>query len=259
MLGPAVSAEAIKVRIQTVDKNVHIGTLTERSDGSVVFCPNAGTPIRLTDAQIGLIQFPVNDDQEQQIDRLTAEGNYFQLEAVLRELLSPYLPYVELPSNVTDKFLKWMAASFWVGDYERVQTLSVALERFGSRNQMSLQSRFYRELSRLEKGDFEAMKAFLATPQAAEVFPPESPARLYIDARMFQHEKNYTQAIRSVSRLMALYSRNGDWMPQAELLCAELYIQLKMPESAREVLADIREFYSNPKVQEKAAAIAAGQ
>lgn len=255
--GLTAFSDPIKVRIQTADKKVLIGTISDRIPGSFTFTPSAGGPVRYTDSQIALIQFPVNDDQEVQIARLTEEGIYSQLEAVLKETLLPYLPYVELPSNVTPKFADWMAAAFWIGDYDRVKELSAALERFGSANALATQSRFYRELARMESGEFDAMKAFLKTPEAARIYPQESPARLFIEARLAQQEGRYIPAIRTVSRLMALHSRNADWMPKAELLCLELYYQLKQPVSAAAVLEDIKEFYSDPKVQEKAAAIAA--
>ena len=53
-----------------------------------------------------------------------------------------------------------------------------------------------------------------------------------------------------------MHSADADWMPRAELLCAELYVQLEMPESAESVVTDINTFYSDPKIKEEAAAIA---
>lgn len=257
MAGSAFSSEEIKVRLQTKDTKIYIGTISDRAADSVVFRAKDGAPVRFTDAQIAYVQFPVNDDQEELIKRLSDEGEYSKLAGVLGELLLPYLPYVELPSNLTAKFLNWMIASYWAGDYDRVETLSLALERFGAVNNMAATARFYRMLALLEKGGFQTMETFLATPQASEIYPPDSAARLYIEARLAQHAGDYIAAVRSAARLMALHSRNADWMPQAELLCEELYFQLKMPESAEAVLADIKEFYTDPQVQEKAAAIAA--
>jgi hypothetical protein len=101
------------------------------------------------------------------------------------------------------------------------------------------------------------MEAFLKSPDADTVYPPESAARLYIEARRLQHGKNYIQAIRTAALLMVRHSHDSDWMPKAELLCAELYVQLDMPGAVNAVLADISVFYPDPDIQKQAAAIAA--
>ena len=65
------------------------------------------------------------------------------------------------------------------------------------------------------------------------------------------------EAIQIAARLIAEHGNDTVWMPRAELLCAELYFLLDMPESAQAVLTDINEFYSTPEIQKKAAALAA--
>lgn len=252
----SVQAESIKVRIQTRDGKIHIGSLQEMSGGSVLFDPSGAAPaVRLPAAQIGYVQFPVDDDDEERIKRLFNEGRYRELAEPLDELLPPYMDYIGLPSNLSRKFLRWMVVSYWTDQFDRVLMLADELKRFP--DEFEEKSRFYRGLVLLEKDDFQALDAFLSSVSVDAVYPPESAVRLYLEARRLQHQEEYIPAIRTAARLMAIHSGDADWMPKAELLCAELYFQMDMPESAQAVLADIREFYADPNIKKKAAAIAA--
>jgi hypothetical protein len=253
----AVHAEPIKVRFQTRDKKIHIGTVTEREAGSIVFLQDGATaPVQVPDAQIGFIQLPVKDRDIEKIERLMAGGKYGPAVAQLDEMLMPFIDYISLPSNLTPEFLRWMIASYWVGNEDRVLMLAEVFEGFKG-SEFEKKARLYGGLVRLEQGDSQAMEAFLKRPEAETIYPPNSAARLYIDARIFQSRKKYIQAVRTAALLMALHSHDADWMPKAELLCAELYFQMDMPESAQAVLADIRKFYDDPNIQKKAAEIAA--
>ncbi|MBM4151950.1 MAG: tetratricopeptide repeat protein [Kiritimatiellaceae bacterium] len=250
-------AEELKARLQTQDKKVQNGVLVSRQAGSIDFRADGGQTVRVPIAQVAYLQFPINEEDDQQLTRLFNDGDYQKLAPWLDELLTQKMPYIDIPSNLTPNFMRWMIASYWSGGYDKTIEISKALERFGDVDNYKNKALFYRGLAQLEKGDYAAMEAFLASPAGSVIYPVDSVSRLYIDARIAQKNKQYTSAIRIASRIMALHSRDADWMPQAELLCAELYFQMKMPESAKSVLADITEFYSDPQIQKKAAAIAA--
>lgn len=257
LFAAAVHSEPIKVRFQTRDKKIHIGTVIERPAGSIVF-QKTGAPstVQVPDAQIGFIQLPVKTRDVEKVKRLMDDGEYGPAAGKLDEMLMPFMDYISLPSNLTPEFLRWMIASYWVGNDERVLSLAKVFEGFKG-SEFEKKARMYGGLVRLEQGDSQAMDAFLKRPDADAIYPPNSAPRLYIDARMLQSQKEYIKAVRTAALLMALYSRDADWMPKAELLCAELYFQMDMPESAQAVLADIRKFYDHPNIQKKAAAIAA--
>jgi hypothetical protein len=255
LLSVAAAAAPISARVQTRDGRVQIGKLTGRSSGMLNFQAGSGAVASIPDSQVNYIQFQISDDDEEQIKRLFDEGEYRKLAEPLNELLPEYLPYIDLPSNLSHKFLRWMVVSYWTGEYDRVMVLSDVLQKFPK--EFKTQSRFYRGLAQLEKKDFQSLEKLLAGPDGDAVYPPQSAARLYIDARLLQNRKQYVPAIRTAAALMAEHSRDADWMPRAELLCAELYGQLDMPESKKAVLDDIHEFYSDPRIQKQAAAIAA--
>lgn len=254
----AQAQDPLRVRIRLTNSKEYLGTVSSRDSGSIVFVPyGAEQPFRIPDSQIDNIKLLLtSSSDEKEIARLFDAGEYRPAAEKLNILLSPYSDYIMLPSNLTPLFLKWLAASYWIGDLDRTLMLATALAGAVSPEEQRTLL-FYGGLARLEKGDFQGMKAFLKSPDADTVYPLESAARLYIEARMLQHEKNYIQAIRTAALLMVRHSRDSDWMPKAELLCAELYVQLDMPAAANAVLADISMFYSDPDIQKQAAAIAA--
>lgn len=254
-------ANSINVRLQMTHELARSGTLLAREAGSVIFQPSAaGQPaLRIPDVRIENIQFPESAIEDGLIQQLYSDGQYSDLADRLSALLAPYQDYLTLPSNLNQKTLYWMEAAFWSGDYHRTQELAHSIERLPSAAHKQY-ARFYRGLTTLAAGDFAATEAFMAEKQADELYPTDSAARLYIEARLLEHQGKPDEAIRRATRLMALHSRDTDWMPQAELLCARLYLALDMPESAQAVLADIRDFYSeNATIQKQAAALAADQ
>jgi hypothetical protein len=257
LTGLGFADDAVKVRIKTVDKRNYSAALVSHDGGAVLFnVANDPVLYKIPDAQIASIEFPLDKREEEARQRLFDEGNYKPLAEQLQTKLTPLMPYASLPSNLNQAFLQWMTASYWIADYDRTLALAAALQPLKTEG-LSSEVLFYSQLAKLAQGDFQTLETFLKTPDGDRIYPPGSAVRLYIDARLLQRQAQYIPAIRTAARLMARHSRDTDWIPQTELLCAELYFQLDMPESARAVLADIKEFYSDPQIQKQAAALAA--
>jgi hypothetical protein len=258
LTGMAMGAGPVDVRLKIRGKKTYSGTLSGLEAGSVLFQPSgAPNPVRIPNAQIESVRFPVEREDVEQIKRSFDQGDYDQVAEKSAAVLAPFLAYITLPSNLTPLCQQGMIASYWIGNYERVDTLSKTLAKVPGDEELAHDLRFYNGLMLLETGGFQALETVLKSPAADGVYPQDSAARLYIEARLLQQKKEYNSAIRTAALLMALHSGEADWMAKAELLCAELYFQLEMPESAQAVLAAINEFYTDPNVQKKAAAIAA--
>ena len=65
-------------------------------------------------------------------------------------------------------------------------------------------------------------------------------------------KSDYNRAIELVSYIIAFNSQDPEWTQPAELLCAELYTELKMYDSAEEVINQILLLYPNSLESEKA-------
>jgi hypothetical protein len=256
-LGATVHAEPVKVRIQTTDNKIHIGSITGQSGGSVQFVAAASAEPRLIPAgQITSVKFSMKERDEEEIKRLHETGEYREIYPRISEILQPFRPYVNLPSNLAQNYLYWMESAYWANDYGLVQQLAGGLRQ--SRDpEVQKHNFFYIGLMLLESGTDAAVEALMARPSIDTIYPPGSAVRFYVDACVLNRRGEFLKAVRTAARLTAVHSRDVDWMPKAELLCAELYFKLDMPESAQAVLADIKQFYTDPNIQKKAAAIAA--
>jgi tetratricopeptide (TPR) repeat protein len=241
-----------------ISRGTLAGVFEERGQGFVIFRLKEGTnKARINDNQLVSVTFKPGVDLAP-VKRKFDSGAYQEVADTYSQVLPPFQPYIGLPSNLSDEFPRWMVASYWAGDYSRTIELAEALIPVSGETFRETAD-FYSWLARMEMGEFEAMAAFMKTAQAATLYPEHSAVRLYIQARLLKHEGRPLEAIRTTTRLIARHGHDGDWMPQAELFCAELYFELDMPKSAEAVLADIGEFYSNEAIKNKAAALAAKQ
>jgi hypothetical protein len=258
LIGTALGADSIDVQIKIRDKKTYGGILSGLEAGSVLFQPSGGASvIRVPATQVELVRFFVMNNDVERIQQLVDNGDYDQVAEESAAILAPFMPYITLSSNLTPLFQQWMIASYWTGNYELVDTLVKNLAKVRGGEALEHDVRFYSGLMLLEKDNFQTLETLLKSPAADAIYPQDSAARLYIDARLLQQKREYNPAIRSAAQLIAAHSGDIDWVAKAELLCAELYFQLEMPESAQSVLADIKEFYIDPNVQKKAAALAA--
>lgn len=249
-------ADALDVRIQLRDQRVLAGQLTGRVDGNVLFRQSAGEePVRVPDTAIQQIQFRVSSEENARIARFYDAREFRTIAEPLVRMLTPLLPYAGLPSNQTENFLRWMVVSYWVGEPERTLELAQVMSRFPE--PFGRAAAYYRGLAQAETGHLDAVAALLASDRGNELYEPGSAARMYLEARIKQHEGRTMEALRTAAAMMAAHSRSTEWMPRVELLCAELYFELGRMDSAQGVLDDIAEFYDDPMIQKRAAALAA--
>jgi len=80
-------------------------------------------------------------------------------------------------------------------------------------------------------------------------------AKLYLTALVERSENRSKDAMQTVVELIASYPNNMDWMPQTEYLCAELYLDLNMPESAAEVAHQVYVLYPGSEFKLEAKAL----
>lgn len=257
MLAAGATGAPLEVRIKTSSGRSLSGALEKRGDGFVLFRLNGDQLVQIADDELASIRFKMDEEWalvKQQFD----DGAYREVADTYNRMLPPFILYSGLSSNLSDDFPHWMIALYWVGDYGRAITLAKALIRVPG-DTIRDTADFYSRLARMEQGEFAEMTAFMKTPKAAALYPENSAVRFYIQARLLQYSGQSIEAIRTITKLIARHSHDGNWMPKAELLCAELYFELDMSESAQAVLADIADFYSDEDIQEKAAALVAKQ
>jgi hypothetical protein len=89
--------------------------------------------------------------------------------------------------------------------------------------------------------------------QAAKITSPEE--KLYVQACLERANGDPKRAIQTVAKVMALYSGKREWMARSELLSAELYLELGMPEAADVTARQVQNLYAGMDVAKKADAL----
>lgn len=77
-------------------------------------------------------------------------------------------------------------------------------------------------------------------------------ARLFFQANIYRAEGETEQALRTLAELNALYAREDRYIGRSELLSAELYLELGMPDQADVTARQVQMFYEGTELAEKA-------
>jgi outer membrane protein assembly factor BamD (BamD/ComL family) len=80
-------------------------------------------------------------------------------------------------------------------------------------------------------------------------------ARLCIQAAVQRAQGNLKEAVQTAAKAVALHSGERIWMARIELMIAELYLELGMPESAEVTARQVQVLYEGLGVEEDAGAV----
>ncbi len=253
----SASAQEIPVSLKVIDGRSLSGDLVARVADGIHFKQTGSTaPIKVPNGMIAGIRFRPKGLDEKELNALFDTEKFRELAERYESLYAPALPYASLLTGLDRHFLQWMIAAYWIGDNERMLQLAPVVEKIDN-PEYKAKSRYYRGLAQIRGGSLQDLELLLSQSDTDTIYPPGTSARLYLEARLLQMKEQPLDAIQIAALLIAEHGNDTVWMPQAELLCTELYFQLDMPESAQAVLADINEFYADPEIKKKAAALAA--
>jgi hypothetical protein len=80
-------------------------------------------------------------------------------------------------------------------------------------------------------------------------------AKLYVQARMEKAGGNSKRAIQTAAQVIALRSGEKEWLAQSELLIAQLYLELGLPDAADVTARQIQKLYAGMDVVKNADAV----
>lgn len=163
--------------------------------------------------------------------------------AVIRTLgpvAALYMNYAFLPNNREADLGLLMKTLYRNGNFEQAAALSVQL---AANPNMALQNsaKAYQALALLGAGDrtaAEEIRQKLTDPSA----------QLYLQACIERAESRPVDAIQTAVKLIAEHGNDMNWMPQTELLCAELYRELGMTNSAAAVARQTCKLYEGTNI-----------
>ena len=245
-----ISAELIMAGGKTWDVKIIQRIKTDQKDSLQLSINGriAGIPV----SAVKEINYDINLNIEKLID-LKEQRKYSLLINKLNDSLKPYELYEDIPSNLTKYRSLLMELYFLVNDYDNVISFANNIEKYSSDEELKSSAQVFLARSYIKNGSAErAEKLLKSNGWFDEISSNSNPEKLFILAELMRLKEDYNKAMELVSYIIAFNSQDTKWTQPSELLCAELYVELKMYESAKEVINQISLLYPDSIENEKA-------
>ena len=245
MLGVAVEAAPLKAELIMPGGRSWKGSVIGLDGEWLEFSTGATRPIRIGANTIEELVFEVNIDQDK-LNEMNVNREYERLISVLDRTLAPFSEYSDIPSNLSRYNALLMEFYYKTKNYDKTLEFAEKLAADDRDLELQEQSRIYQALALIDAQRLdEAAKLLTEYGWNEDLSKNAAPEKLYITAKLLTLKKQYADALELVARVIAFNSQDPDWMQPAELLCAEIYTELGMFDSAEEVIRQISLLYKN--------------
>lgn len=205
----------------------------------------ADTRVKVSD--IKFLKFSHRPYDQQAVQQLFDQARYSEVIAGLEPVTAPYLDYAGISNNLETVFCLLMKAYYENGDYVQTRDLSARLIR-NQNPEVQLQASVFQSLAALKQSDLLSAESLLAG-----ITSPA--AKLYVQAGIQNAQKHPKAAIQTIVKLIAEYPNDKDWLPPAELFCAELYYQMGMTNAASVTARQTANLYKGTYIEQEAKAL----
>lgn len=193
-----------------------------------------------------LLFSPVKYD-ENEVQQHFNQADYASVIAALEPVAAPYRNYVFVSNNLETVFCLLMNAHLEKGNFSRARDWADRLLANGN-PVVQLAAQAGRALAALGENDQPAAEAMLSKIQ-------QPAAKLYIQACIERSKKQPKAAIQTAVKLIAQYPNDMDWLPRTELLCAELYNEIGLTNSAVATARQTEKLYAGTNIEKEAQAL----
>lgn len=245
MAGVAAEAAPLKAELIMPGGRSWKGSVIGLDGEWLEFSTGATRPIRIGANTIEELVFEVNIDQDK-LNEMNVNREYERIISALNRTLAPFAEYSDIPSNLSRYNALLMELYYKTKNYDKTLEIAEKLAADERDPELQEQSRVYQALALIdaERPD-EAEKLLTKYGWNEDLSKDAAPEKLYITAKLLTLKKQYADALELVARVIAFNSQDPDWMQPAELLCAEIYTELGMYDSAEEVIRQISLLYKN--------------
>lgn len=229
------------------------GKLVRRDGDWVEFSTGTSPrPIRIGASTIKELNFEVNIDAEK-VSEMVKNREFERVINTLSRAMDPFSAYNDIPSNLTKYNSLLMELYYRIKQYDKSLVISSKIAADDRNPALQKKARIYKALALIDAGKSDEAEALLSTyGWDQSVSEQAAPEELYIKAKLLVMNEKYSQAMELVAKIIAFNSQDPDWMQPAEMLCAEIYTELGMYDSAEEVCRQIFILYKNTPEFDKA-------
>ena len=209
-------------------------------------------PIRLGASTIEELKFDVAIDPEK-INELMQERQFERILTALDKALEPFSEFSDIPSNLTRYKYLMMELYYRTKQYDKSLEISSKIAADDRDPELQEKSRVFQALTLIAAGRSADAEVLLDTyGWSKDISEDSAPEKLYITAKLMVLKKDYNAAMELVAKVIAFNSQDPEWMQPAEMLCAEIYTELGMYDSADEVCRQILMLYKDTPESDKA-------
>ena len=202
-------------------------------------------PVRVGANTIKELIFEIDLDIEK-VSKSVKNREFDQVVATLEKAIEPFAEYSDIPSNLTKYNALLMELYYRTAQYDKSLAISSKIVEDDRNPELQEKSRIYQALALIDGGKPSEAEALLAKyGWNQDLSNDASPQKLYIAAKLMALKKQYSEAMLLVAKVIAFNSSDLEWMQPAEMLCAEIYTELGLYDSADEVCRQIDVLYKN--------------
>lgn len=213
---------------------------------------NAPRPIRVGANTIVEVVFKMNLDTKK-VSEMMRNREFEQVIAAVDEAIKPFDEYSDIPSNLTRYNMLLIELYYRTEQYDKSMAISSKIAEDDRNPELQQKSRVYQVLALIGDGKSAEATALLAKYGWDQDLSDDSaPAQLYIAAKLMALNQQYHEAMEMVAKVIAFNGEDTEWLPSAELFCAEVYLELGLYESAAEVCRQIEVLYKDTSEFDKA-------
>lgn len=223
------------------------GQLIKRDGDWVEFSTGVSArPIRFGASTIERINYNVKINLEQLL-QLKEDREFNRLISNLNQVLAPFKSYQDIPSNLTRYRALLMELYFLTEEYDQALAYATQLVSDGGDDVALVENaQTFQALSLIESGRSDEAEVLMdQLGWLGELREDSNPKQLYLGAKLMSVKEKFNQAMELIAYVIAFNSQDTEWMQPAELLCAEIYMELGMLDSAEEVIRQISLLYPN--------------
>jgi len=204
--------------------------------------------------EIAMIEFTPEGLNEIEVERLIErahklfqQAEYDQLIEEVEPVTAPYGAYMYINNNLQNTYGLLMQAYARAGQQE--QAAVVAANLMSTQDELLRLNAFvYSALTAAEKKEIDTAKELLE-----QIDDPA--AALYVQASIERAEGKPRDAIQSAATIVAEHVNNQEWLPRAELLCIELYLETGRTNSALVAARQTAKIYAGTNIGNEADAL----
>lgn len=246
LIGSLVHAKPLPAELVMGQDRSWKGEIIRRDGDWIEFrSGSSANPVRIGAGTVKELNFVVKINSEK-ISEWMDNREFERIIDALTKTLEPFAEYSDIPSNLTPYNAVLMELYFLTKQYDKSLAISEEIAEDDRNPKLQTKARVYRTLALIDSGKVDEAKALLtAYGWDGESSAAAAPEELYIKAKLLALNGEYRQAMNVIAKVIVFHSQDPDWIQPAELLCAEIYTELGMYDSADEVCRQIMVLYKN--------------